>query len=46
MLLTSKPEHVHQFEHPSKEIEKSYLVQLDKSFDRKLKNRILAGISE
>ena len=46
MLLTSKPELVHQFEHPSKEIEKSYLVQLDKPFDRKLKNRILAGISE
>ena len=46
MLLTSKPELVHQFEHPSKEIEKSYLVQLDKPFDRKLRNRILAGISE
>lgn len=46
MLLTSKPELVHQFEHPSKEIEKSYLVQLDKPFDRKLKNKILAGISE
>ena len=46
MLLTSKPELVHQFEHPSKEIEKSYLVQLDKSFDRKLKNKILGGISE
>ena len=46
MLLTSKPELVHQFEHPSKEIEKTYLVQLDKPFDRKLKNRILAGISE
>lgn len=46
MLLTSKPELVHQFEHPSKEIEKSYLVQLDKPFDRKLKNRILAGIFE
>lgn len=46
MLLTSKPELVHQFEHPSKEIEKSYLVQLDKPFDRKLKNKILGGISE
>lgn len=46
MLLTSKPELVHQFEHPSKEIEKNYLVQLDKPFDRKLKNKILAGISE
>ena len=46
MLLSSEPELVHQFEHPSKEIEKSYLVQLDKPFDRKLKNRILAGISE
>ena len=46
MLLTSKPELVHQFEHPSKEIEKTYLVQLDKPFDRKLKNRILAGIFE
>ena len=46
MLLTSKPELVHQFEHPSKEIEKTYLVQLDKPFDRKLKNKILAGISE
>ena len=46
MLLTSKPELVHQFEHPSKEIEKSYLVQLDKPFDRKLKNKILAGIFE
>lgn len=46
MLLTSKPELVHQFEHPSKEIEKTYLVQLDKPFDRKLKNKILGGISE
>ena len=46
MFLTSKPELVHQFEHPSKEIEKSYLVQLDKPFDRKLKNKILAGIFE
>ena len=46
MLLSSEPELVHQFEHPSKEIEKSYLVQLDKPFDRKLKNRILGGISE
>ena len=46
MLLTSKPELVHQFEHPSKEIEKSYLIQLDKPFDRKLKNKILGGISE
>ncbi len=46
MLLTSKPELVHQFEHPSKEIEKSYLVQLDKPFDWKLKNKILGGISE
>ena len=46
VLLTSKPELVHQFEHPSKEIEKSYLVQLDKPFDRKLKNKILGGIFE
>ena len=46
MLLSSKPELVHQFEHPSKEIEKSYLVQLDKPFDRKLKNKILGGIFE
>ena len=46
MLLTSKPELVHQFEHPSKETEKSYLVQLDKPFDRKLKNKILGGIFE
>ena len=46
MLLSSEPELVHQFEHPSKEIEKTYLVQLDKPFDRKLKNKILGGISE
>lgn len=46
MLLTSSPQLVHEFEHPSKEIEKSYLVQLNRPFDRKLKEKILKGIEE
>lgn len=46
MLLTSSPQLVHEFEHPSKEIEKSYLIQLNRPFDRKLKGKILKGIEE
>lgn len=46
MLLTSDPKLVHEFEHPSKEILKSYLVKLNKPFDWKLKNQILSGVHE
>lgn len=46
MLLTSSPQLVHEFEHPSKEVEKSYLVQLNHAFDRKFKGKILKGIEE
>ena len=46
MLLTNTPELVHQFEHPSKEIEKTYLVQLNHPFDWSFKEKILRGISE
>ena len=46
MLLTSKPELVHQFEHPSKEIEKTYLVTLNRPFNLELKKKVLAGIWE
>lgn len=46
MLLTSDPKLVHEFEHPSKEILKSYLVKLNTPFDWKLKNQILNGIHE
>ena len=46
MLLTSDPHMVHAFEHPSKEILKTYLVKLDRPFDWQLKTRILKGIEE
>lgn len=44
MLLTANPQLVHEFEHPSKQITKEYLVQLNRPFDRKLESRILKGI--
>lgn len=44
MLLTAHPQMVHDFEHPSKNITKEYLVQLNRPFDRKLERRILEGI--
>ena len=44
ILLTMDPQMVHEFEHPSKQITKEYLVQLNRTFDRKLENRILAGV--
>lgn len=44
MLLTAYPQMVHDFEHPSKNITKEYLVQLNRPFDRKLERRILEGI--
>lgn len=46
MLLTSDPQTVHTFEHPSKEISKIYHVKLDKPFDWKEKIKILKGIKE
>ena len=45
VLLASDPQMVHEFEHPSKQITKEYLVQLNRPFDRKLEKRILDGIS-
>lgn len=45
VLLASDPQMVHDFEHPSKQITKEYLVQLNRPFDRKLEKRILDGIS-
>ena len=44
VLLASDPQMVHEFEHPSKQITKEYLVQLNRPFDRKLEKRILDGI--
>lgn len=44
VLLASDPQMVHDFEHPSKQITKEYLVQLNHPFDRKLEKRILDGI--
>lgn len=46
MLLTNTPQLVHQFEHPSKEIEKTYLVQLNQPFDWNFKEKILGGVVE
>ena len=46
MLLTTNPELVHQLEHPSKEIPKTYLVKLNRPFDWKQKATILKGIHE
>lgn len=45
VLLASDPQMVHEFEHPSKQITKEYLVELNRPFDRKLEKRILDGIS-
>jgi 16S rRNA U516 pseudouridylate synthase RsuA-like enzyme len=42
MLLTSNPKLVNEFEHPSKEITKTYLIELDKPFNWELKNKILS----
>lgn len=44
VLLASDPQMVHDFEHPSKQITKEYLVQLNRPFDRKFEKRILDGI--
>ena len=44
VLLASDPQMVHDFEHPSKQITKEYLVQLNRPFDRELEKRILDGI--
>ena len=44
VLLVSDPQMVHDFEHPSKQITKEYLVELNRPFDRKLEKRILDGI--
>ena len=44
VLLASDPQMVHEFEHPSKQITKEYLVELNRPFDRKLEKRILDGI--
>ena len=41
MLLTTNSKLVHEFEHPSKEIEKTYIVCLNKIFDWNLKRKIL-----
>lgn len=46
VLLTKNPKLVHEFEHPSKHITKEYEIQLNKSFDRKLEAKILAGIKD
>lgn len=46
MLLTSDPQKVHDFEHPSKEVLKSYLVKLTRPFNWHLKSKILQGIEE
>lgn len=46
MLLTSNPKLVNEFEHPSKEITKTYLIELDKPFNWELKNKILSWIKE
>ena len=44
VLLASDPQMVHDFEHPSKQITKEYLVELNRTFDRKLEKCILDGI--
>jgi 16S rRNA U516 pseudouridylate synthase RsuA-like enzyme len=41
MILTTDSKLVHEFEHPSKEIEKVYIIRLNKDFDWKLKEKIL-----
>jgi 16S rRNA U516 pseudouridylate synthase RsuA-like enzyme len=46
MLLTSNPKLVHEFEHPSKEILKTYIIVLNKPFNWNLKEKILKGIYE
>ena len=46
MLLTTNSKLVHEYEHPSKEILKSYLVCLNKIFDWKLKEKILWWVVE
>lgn len=46
LLLTTNPELVHLFEHPSKEIQKEYQVLLNHSFNRWLKAKILNGIHD
>ena len=46
MLLTTNSKLVHEYEHPSKEILKSYIVCLNKAFDWKFKEKILWWVNE
>ena len=46
MILTTNSKLVHEYEHPSKEIEKTYVVHLNKNFNWKLKEKILWWIRE
>jgi 16S rRNA U516 pseudouridylate synthase RsuA-like enzyme len=41
MILTTNSKLVHEYEHPSKEIEKTYIVHLNKNFNWQLKEKIL-----
>jgi len=46
MILTTNSKLVHEYEHPSKEIEKTYNVCLNKKFNWKLKEKILLWIHD
>ena len=46
IILTTNSKLVHEYEHPSKEIEKTYIVHLNKNFNWQLKEKILWWIHE
>jgi 23S rRNA pseudouridine2605 synthase len=46
MILTTNSKLVHEYEHPSKEVEKTYIVHLNKNFNWQLKEKILWWIHE
>ena len=46
MILTTNSKLVHEYEHPSKEVEKTYIVRLNKNFNWQLKEKILWWIHE
>jgi 23S rRNA pseudouridine2605 synthase len=46
MILTTNSKLVHEYEHPSKEVEKTYTVSLNKNFNWNLKDKILLWIRD
>lgn len=46
LLLTNDPKLVHQWEHPKFEVEKEYVVEIDKPLDEKDKDKMLVWVQD